>query len=106
MTKRHKENVLMVELSALHVEMTACRQDLHRHSEFGFKEQSSAAFAAAKLREFGLDDVAGGVGGTGLVGTLKRGTAHRSIALRATMDALCIQEQGVTAEVRLDIDPD
>ncbi len=62
--------------------------------EFGFEEKRTSAFVAAKLREFGLDDVAEGVGGTGVVGTLKRGSGNRSIALRADMDALRIPEQG------------
>jgi amidohydrolase len=84
----------MVELSALQHEMMMWRHDLHRHPEFGFEEQRTAAFVAAKLREFGLDEVIEGVGGTGVVGTLKRGTGNRSIALRADMDALRIPEQG------------
>ncbi|BAV52104.1 amidohydrolase [Mesorhizobium loti] len=74
-------------------EMTAWRRDLHAHPEFGFEEKRTAAFVAAKLREFGLDDVTEGVGGTGVVGTLKRGTGNRAIALRADMDALRIAEQ-------------
>ena len=74
-------------------EMTAWRRDLHAHPEFGFEEKRTAAFVATKLREFGLDDVTEGVGGTGVVGTLKRGTGNRAIALRADMDALRIAEQ-------------
>ncbi|ESY91746.1 amidohydrolase [Mesorhizobium sp. LNHC209A00] len=77
----------------LKLEMTGWRHDLHAHPEFGFEEERTAAFVAAKLREFGLDDVAEGVGGTGVVGTLKRGSGNRAIALRADMDALRISEQ-------------
>jgi len=84
----------MADLTALEKEMTAWRRDLHRHPEFGFEEKRTAAFVASKLREFGLDDIAEGVGGTGVVGTLKRGTGNRAIALRADMDALRIPEQG------------
>ncbi|ESW85950.1 amidohydrolase [Mesorhizobium sp. LSJC269B00] len=78
-------------------EMTGWRRDLHAHPEFGFEEKHTAAFVAAKLREFGLDDVAEGVGGTGVVGTLKRGSGNRTVALRADMDALRITEQSATA---------
>ncbi|MGO4741484.1 M20 aminoacylase family protein [Bosea sp. 2KB_26] len=74
-------------------EMTGWRRDLHAHPEFGFEEKRTSAFVAAKLREFGLDDVAEGIGGTGVVGTLKRGNGNRAIALRADMDALRISEQ-------------
>ncbi|WHO72564.1 M20 aminoacylase family protein [Rhizobium sp. BT03] len=78
----------------LEQDMTAWRRDLHRHPEFGFDEKRTAAFVARKLREFGLDEVVEGVGGTGVVGTLRRGGGNRSIALRADMDALRITEQG------------
>lgn len=83
-----------VEADALTDQMRLWRRDLHAHPEFGFEEKRTAAFVAAKLREFGLDDVAEGVGGTGVVGTLKRGSGNRAIALRADMDALRIAEQG------------
>ena len=81
----------MTNLSQLQTAMTAWRQDFHRYPEFGFEEKRTAQLVAERLRSFGLD-VEEGVGGTGVVGTLKRGTANRSIALRADMDALRIQE--------------
>jgi amidohydrolase len=79
--------------AAILPEMTAWRHDLHAHPEFGFEEKRTSALVAAKLREFGLE-VAEGIGGTGVVGTLTRGTSNRAIALRADMDALRITEQG------------
>ncbi|MBN8941922.1 MAG: amidohydrolase [Rhizobiales bacterium] len=83
-----------LDLDGLERDMTAWRRDLHSHPEFGFEEKRTAAFVAAKLREFGLDEVAEGIGGTGVVGTLRRGSGNRAIALRADMDALRIAEQG------------
>lgn len=85
---------MSIDRKALQVEMTGWRHDLHSRPEFGFEEARTSAFVAAKLREFGLDEVVEGVGGTGVVGTLKRGTGNRSVALRADMDALRITEQG------------
>jgi hippurate hydrolase len=85
---------MSVDSQMLEQEMTAWRRDLHSHPEFGFDEKRTAAFVARKLREFGLDEVVEGVGGTGVVGTLRRGGGNRSIALRADMDALRIAEQG------------
>ena len=79
--------------NTLIAEMTAWRRDLHAHPEFGFEEKRTAAFVARKLHEFGLDEVVEGVGGTGVVGTLRRGSGNRAIALRADMDALRIAEQ-------------
>lgn len=84
----------MTDIETLHAEMREWRRHLHANPEFGFAEQATAAFVADKLRTFGLDEVAEGVGGTGVVGTLKRGTGNRAIALRADMDALRITEQG------------
>ncbi|PSJ63088.1 M20 aminoacylase family protein [Pseudaminobacter soli (ex Li et al. 2025)] len=85
---------MTVDKNALVGEMTAWRRDLHAHPEFGFEEKRTSAFVAQKLREFGLDEVVEGVGGTGVVGTLRCGSGNRAIALRADMDALRIAEQG------------
>ena len=74
-------------------ELRAWRRDLHRHPEFGFEERRTSAFAADRLRAFGLDEVVEGIGGTGVVGTLRRGGGNRSILLRADMDALRIEEK-------------
>ncbi len=85
---------MAVDPDALAREMAAWRQDLHAHPEFGFEETRTSALVAARLREFGLDEVVEGIGGTGVVGTLRRGSGNRAIALRADMDALRIAEQG------------
>lgn len=71
--------------------MTGWRRDLHRHPELGFREQRTAATIAALLREFGLE-VHEGIGGTGVVGVLRRGDSERALGLRADMDALAIEE--------------
>ena len=84
----------MSPLNSLLDEMIDWRRDLHRHPEFGFEETRTAAFVAAKLASFGMDEVVEGVGGTGVVATLRRGAGPGSIALRADMDALRIEEQG------------
>jgi amidohydrolase len=84
----------MSDLENLVPNMIAWRHDLHANPEFGFEERRTSRFVADRLREFGLDEVAEGIGGTGVVGTLRRGTGQRSIALRADMDALRIPEQG------------
>lgn len=71
----------------------AWRHDLHRHPELAYKEHRTSEFVAARLVESGLR-VHRGLGGTGVVGTLQRGSRRRSIGIRADMDALPIQEQG------------
>jgi len=67
------------------------RRDLHAHPELGFAEHRTAALAADAMRALGLE-VATGVGGTGVVATLRNGSGTRSIGLRADMDALAIVE--------------
>ncbi|MDO8885155.1 amidohydrolase, partial [Pseudotabrizicola sp.] len=70
-------------------------QDLHRHPETGFHELRTAGFVARLLSEMGYD-VATGIGGTGVVGSL-RGTnttdQGRCIAFRAELDALPMDEK-------------
>ena len=81
-------------MSDLHKEMTGWRRHLHQNPEFGFEEVQTAAFVAEKLRSFGIEEVAEGVGGTGVVATLRAGEGNRAISLRADMDALRIEEAG------------
>lgn len=81
----------MTDPAALQSLMTDWRRHLHRNPEFGFEESATAAFVADRLRGFGIE-VATGIGGTGVVGTLQLGTSNRTIALRADMDALRIHE--------------
>ena len=71
--------------------MRAWRHDFHRFPELGFNEHRTAARIAELLDGFGLS-VSRGIGQTGVVGVLRRGTSAKSIALRADMDALPIQE--------------
>lgn len=68
------------------------RRHLHAHPEFGFEEQQTAAFVVERLKEFGIEDIQTGIGGTGVVATLKRGHGGRTVALRADMDCLKVHE--------------
>ncbi|KQO54927.1 M20 aminoacylase family protein [Methylobacterium sp. Leaf85] len=81
-------------IAALADEITAWRHDLHAHPELQYDVHRTAGFVAEKLRDFGCDEVATGIGRTGVVGII-RGRSHgsnRAIGLRADMDALPIQE--------------
>lgn len=74
-------------------DLIALRRDLHAHPELAFEEHRTSGIVAAALREAGLE-VHEGIGGTGVVGVLRRGSSARMIGLRADMDALPIVEQG------------
>ncbi|MEX3955302.1 M20 aminoacylase family protein [Trinickia sp. EG282A] len=83
--------VAELELEAFGEELKAIRHHIHQHPELSFEEADTAAFVAAKLEEWGYA-VSRNIGGHGLVGTLKEGASHRSIGIRADMDALPIRE--------------
>jgi amidohydrolase len=72
--------------------MLQWRRHLHQNPEFGFEEEATARFVAEKLREYGIEDIETGIGGTGVIATLKCGNGDRVIALRADMDCLKIHE--------------
>ena len=72
-------------------EFIQLRRDIHRHPELAFEEHRTSDLVAAKLESWGYQ-VHRGLGGTGVVGTLKRGTSDRKLGIRADMDALPIQE--------------
>ena len=71
--------------------LTAWRHHLHAHPELSNQESETAAFVRARLTELGLAFTAG-VGGHGVVATIRRGHSNRSVGLRADMDALPIVE--------------
>ncbi len=69
------------------------RHHLHRNPELAFEERETAEFIARQLASWGLV-VKTGIAGTGVVGTLTRGTSKRTIGIRADIDALPIEEAG------------
>lgn len=75
----------------LQSEIQAIRRDLHAHPELRYEEHRTAARVAERLKAWGLD-VTTGIGGTGVVGSLRCGTSTRAVGLRADMDALPLQE--------------
>jgi len=81
-------------LAAQADEIAAWRRDLHAHPELGFETHRTAAFVADRLRAFGCDEVATGIGRTGVVGVIRGSGPEtgRVIGLRADMDALPIVE--------------
>lgn len=72
-------------------EIQQIRRDIHAHPELRFEESRTSDLVARKLQEWGLE-VTLGLGGTGVVATLRNGASNRAVGLRADMDALPIQE--------------
>jgi amidohydrolase len=81
-------------LAEMQDEIAAWRQDLHEHPELMYDVHRTAATVAAKLRDFGCDEVVEGIGRTGVVGVIKGRADARGhvVGLRADMDALPILE--------------
>ena len=77
-------------------DLIALRRDLHAHPELAFEEHRTAGIAAQAMRALGLD-VHEGIAGTGVVASLRCGSAGRSVGLRADMDALPMRELGRAA---------
>ena len=78
-------------ITTFHDELTAIRRDIHAHPELGFQEVRTSEIVAGLLASWGIE-VHRQVGGTGVVGVLRKGNGARSIGLRADMDALPILE--------------
>ncbi|WP_201535121.1 M20 aminoacylase family protein [Psychrobacter immobilis] len=72
-------------------EVKQWRKQIHSQPELGFKEFKTSSFIVDKLQSFGIE-VHQGLGGTGVVGTLKNGSGP-NIGIRADIDALPIKEQ-------------
>ncbi len=73
--------------------ITEVRHHLHRNPELSGKEIETARFVATKLREFGIEEFTTGVGGQGIVATVRGNSEGKTVALRGDMDALPIQEE-------------
>ena len=78
-----------------HDDIVAWRRDIHRHPEILYEVHRTSAAVADKLRSFGIDEVATGIGRTGVVGVIKgrKSASGKVIGLRADMDALPLTEK-------------
>lgn len=75
-------------------EITEWRRDIHAHPELLYDTHRTSEVVADKLKAFGVDEIATGIGRTGVVGVIKgRNTGSgKVIGLRADMDALPLDE--------------
>ena len=70
--------------------LTAVRRHLHAHPELSFQETETAAFVTRQLEEMGLQPQC--MADTGVVALIEGQPGGPTVALRADMDALPIQE--------------
>jgi len=71
--------------------IAALRRDIHAHPELCFQEERTSDLIARTLTEWGIP-VHRGLGTTGVVGIIKRGSGKRALGLRADIDALPMTE--------------
>lgn len=72
--------------------MRDMRRDFHRHPELGMQEVRTSRIVADHLQRLGLE-VKSGVGGTGVIGTLYAKETGPTVAIRADMDALPMEDR-------------
>jgi len=76
----------------LREDLIAWRRDFHRHPEVAFQEKRTSRVLREYFEDLGLPVIS--LAGTGLRVDLLSGNQGPTVALRADMDALPIQEQG------------
>ena len=87
---------VLPEINAVADEMVQLRHHLHQHPELAFEEFATSDLVAERLSAWGYE-VHRGLGGTGVVGTLRLGNGPMRLGLRADMDALPMQEFNIFA---------
>jgi amidohydrolase len=81
-----------VEVAEVLADAVAWRRHLHAHPELSFQEYGTSAFVRERLESFGPLEVVSPTP-TSVVARLRGGRAGPTLALRADMDALPIQEE-------------
>ncbi len=72
--------------------LIALRRDIHAHPELAFEETRTAGIVAAELARLGIVHRTG-VGRTGVLGVIEGARPGPTLAIRADMDALPIEEE-------------
>lgn len=73
-------------------DMKTWRRWMHMHPELGLECHETAAYAVARLKEFGVDEIHEQIGVSGVVAIINGQGDGPTIGLRADMDALPIDE--------------
>lgn len=79
-------------IKKIEAELIEVRRDLHMHPELGYEEIRTGKIVGDKLEKLGLE-VQRGIAKTGVVATLKGQRTGPTIAFRADMDALSMEDK-------------
>ncbi len=86
-------NDIMRKAEAISGEIVGWRRALHAIPECGYELEETCAFVESVLHGIGIEDIRTGVGRSGIVADICGGLGEgRTLALRADMDALPMQE--------------
>lgn len=78
--------------AALHDALVAWRRHVHKHPELSFQEFETAAYIERELRAMGYDDITSPTPTSRVATLVGRAGPGRTIALRADIDALPVEE--------------
>jgi len=90
--KEIKIDEIKAAVAGIYDRLVKFRRDIHSHPELSGEEEKTSAFVAGVLEDNDIE-VQSGVGGFGVVGVIKGARPGRTIAFRADMDALPIQDK-------------
>lgn len=83
-------NLVHEEAVRIQEEVTANRRYLHMHPEIGFDTHNTEEMVKRSLKSWGIEILPGKMG---VFGIIRGRDSSRMVALRADMDALCLQEE-------------
>jgi amidohydrolase len=81
-----------IQLTPFHDWLVGLRRNFHQHPELAYREEKTAAKIVGVLREYAVS-FSDKIGKTGVVATLSAQRPGPTVAMRADMDALPLQEQ-------------
>ncbi len=84
--------ILLTEIAKRQAQLTQWRHELHQIPEIAFNEHQTANYVEQKLKSFGLN-IHPRMAGTAVIASISAGDANKTIALRADLDALPIEEK-------------
>ena len=77
--------------------LVECRRDIHMHPELSNQEVRTGKLITERLRALGLNDIKPNIAGHGVTALIKGGKPGPTVAWRADMDALPIDESDFNA---------
>ncbi len=92
-SKSRKQHPTLAAAVKLRRKLVQWRRHLHQYPEPSMQEYETAAYVVEQLREIGLDEIRTGVGETGVTCMVRGTRGRKTVALRADMDALEIEEE-------------